>query len=325
MLKIKTTIDEQINLMKKKRIRFNLIAEKKAKDFIKNKTYYFKIASYSKNFDYNKDINGVEIYKDLDFAYLKELSKIDMYLRYVIMELTLDIEHSLKKWLVQNVTNDINDDGYTIVNLFLQSNSIAYNHLKEHAKSVYCEELINKYIQNMPVWVYVEVATFGDFLFFIEFYCKHNNIKSIIDKKILNQIKTLRNASAHNNCLINNIDKLVKPNTTINIEIKNWCYKQLPKMNTNYIDRMLRKQFIYDFVGLIYAYDVLAEKKVKSKKFFRLYMLFYRRIRKHKNYFNKNQRLKSAYKFVFSLIESIYNKNTIENYFKRIKYMINFL
>lgn len=325
MYKRKTTIDEQINLMKKKRIRFNLISENAAKEFIRNKTYYFKIASYSKNFDYNKDVNGIDIYKDLDFAYLKELSKIDMYLRYVIMELTLDIEHSLKKWIVQKVTDDINDDGYTIVNSFLQNNRIASKHLNEHAKSVYCEELINKYMQNMPVWVYAEVATFGDFLFFLEYYCNSKSIKCIIDKKILNQIKTLRNASAHNNCLINNIDKLVKPNTTINIGIKNWCYKQMPKINTNYIDKMLRKQFIYDFVGLLYVYDVLSEKKVKSKKIFRLYMLFYRRIRKHANYFSKNQRLKSAYRFVFLLIESLYNINTINNILKRIKYMVGFL
>lgn len=325
MNKIKTTIDEQINLMKSKRIRFNLISEEKAKEFIKNKTYYFKIVSYSKNFDYNKDVNGVDIYKDLDFAYLKELSKIDMYLRYAIMELTLDIEHSLKKWIVQNVTNDINDDGYTIVKMFLQNNPIALKHLNEHAKSVYCEELINKYMQNMPVWVYVEIATFGDFLFFIEFYCKHNNIKCIIDKKILNQIKTLRNACAHNNCLINNIEKLVKSTSTTNIEIKDWCYKQLSNANKNYIDRMLRKQFIYDFIALLYAYDVLAEKNVKSKKIFRLYMLFYRRMKKHKNYFNKNQRLKSAYRFVFSLVESLYSQNMIANYLKKIKYMLNFL
>ena len=95
MSKVKTTIDEQINILKSRNVKFNIINEEKAKSFIENKTYYFKVSAYRENFDYNRLPNGEIEYKDLDFAYLVEMSKIDMYLRYTVLELTLDIEHYL--------------------------------------------------------------------------------------------------------------------------------------------------------------------------------------------------------------------------------------
>ena len=45
-------------------------------------------------------------YKKLDFGYLKELSTIDMYLRYIVMDMCLDIEHVIKVRLIKNITNN---------------------------------------------------------------------------------------------------------------------------------------------------------------------------------------------------------------------------
>ena len=305
MSKVKTTIDEQINILKSRNVKFNIINEEKAKSFIENKTYYFKVSAYRENFDYNRLPNGEIEYKDLDFAYLVEMSKIDMYLRYTVLELTLDIEHYLKKWIVNNCTKDKYDDGYSMLDEFLNNNTVAINKIHNHSKSPYSKELINKYQNQMPIWVFAEVSTFGDFLFFYNHYCKEKRINAPVDSKILNQIKALRNACAHNNCIINKIDKRIPPTMNINAKVKEWCKVLLGNDKKTLINNMLKRQVINDFVSMLYVYTVLSSDKVIGKKIFRLYLFFRKRAIKHKHYFKKNQRLINAYTFVYMIINEL--------------------
>ena len=44
-------------------------------------------------------------YVNLDFAYLVELSTLDMYFRRLIVGMCLDIEHVLKTRLMRDITN----------------------------------------------------------------------------------------------------------------------------------------------------------------------------------------------------------------------------
>lgn len=302
MNKVKTTIEEQIEILKSRNVKFNIISEEEAKRFLVEKSYYFKISAYRENFDYRILKNSNISYKDLDFAYLKELSKIDMYLRYMILELTLDIEHYLKRWLINNATTDNNEDGHTIVNNFLSNNQNINNKLSQHAKSPYCSNLYTKYQGDFPIWVFAEISTFGDFLYFFNYYCNFKNINMPIDNKIINQVKTLRNASAHNNCLINNLNKKISAKTTVNADIKSWCKNLCPDLKTSYLTKMLRKQFVYDFIALLYSYNHLAIENVRRKKMKNLYNLFSNRFLKHKDYFKNNQRIVSIYIFLTTFL-----------------------
>lgn len=66
--------------MKSKGISFIQYEESDAKRFCKN-TYYFKLKAFERNYDkYNRTEKKGQ-YINLDFAYLVELSTIDMYLR----------------------------------------------------------------------------------------------------------------------------------------------------------------------------------------------------------------------------------------------------
>ena len=49
-MKNKITIDEQIDHMKSKNIKFQITSEDEAKDFLSTRTYYFKLKSYAKSF-----------------------------------------------------------------------------------------------------------------------------------------------------------------------------------------------------------------------------------------------------------------------------------
>lgn len=99
-MKILKTRDELIEYMKRKEIKFDLVKGEDARNFLQNNNYYMKLASYRANYDKRRS-NGE--YINLDFAFLQELSKIDMYLRYLILQMCLDVEHALKTRLLKDI------------------------------------------------------------------------------------------------------------------------------------------------------------------------------------------------------------------------------
>ena len=115
--KLKLTVEEQVKDMMSKNIQFELYSIDDAKKFLKYNNYYFKLKSYARNYNINPQTKK---YYNLDFAYLVELSKLDMYIRKIILELSLDIEHYLKVRLMNDLSNNPKEDGYNIVRLFLQ-------------------------------------------------------------------------------------------------------------------------------------------------------------------------------------------------------------
>ncbi|MBQ5921576.1 MAG: hypothetical protein IIW84_11075, partial [Selenomonadaceae bacterium] len=54
-------------------------------------------------------------YIDLDFAYLKELSLLDVYLRRVMFPIVMDVEHFAKINLLSSLQKNKREDGYSIV------------------------------------------------------------------------------------------------------------------------------------------------------------------------------------------------------------------
>lgn len=100
-MKKKLTIDEQIEDLKKKGVTFEIMSEEEAKKFLRYNNYYFKLKSYAKNYPINPK-NGK--YVNLEFAYLVELSKLDMYLRKIILGMCLDVEHILKTRMLYDLS-----------------------------------------------------------------------------------------------------------------------------------------------------------------------------------------------------------------------------
>ena len=115
-MKKKLTIDEQIEDLKKKGVTFEIMCEEDAKKFLRYNNYYFKLKSYAKNYPINPK-NGK--YVNLEFAYLVELSKLDMYLRKIILGMCLDVEHILKTRMLYDVSQNEKEDGYNIVKKYL--------------------------------------------------------------------------------------------------------------------------------------------------------------------------------------------------------------
>ncbi|MFP7242393.1 Abi family protein [Pediococcus pentosaceus] len=170
--------------------------------YLENRNYFFKLTSYRSNF---KKIDG--IYQNLDFAYLIDLANIDATLRRFIINTSLNLEHALKVWILNYITQDNNEDGYSIVDDFAKSFPGAYDQTLQYmSASVYSKDLKDKHSQNISIWVLVEFMSFGPLGQFIDFYSNRKKTRQISNvSKTMKYAKNMRNSSAHSNVLLVNL------------------------------------------------------------------------------------------------------------------------
>ncbi len=299
------TVDQLIDHMKYRGIKFKEISEEEAKIFLNNNNYYMKLASYRANYVKCQSGEREGQYQNLDFAYLKELSTLDMYLRYMIMEMALDIEHAIKVKIIRDVADNPEEDGYNIMKKFLEKNNNIniLKKIKSHKSGEYCKDLIEKYYPYFPVWVFVELISFGDLLYFTSFYENEYNIK-IINNTFMNIVRDLRNASAHSNCILNKMTERIDSTKQINSEISEFVKrmsdvsKQSRKNNLNY-------KFTYNFICLLYVYDSLMSNTVKQKRYKQIIEFMDGRVKKNKNYFLSNSKILGVYNFNKKVIDNL--------------------
>lgn len=141
-----------------------------------------------------------------------------------------------------------------------------FHHL-EHSlahlsNSSYSKKLANKYGVKEPLaaWNYLEMASFGDIISFFKFYFFDYSEKArgISEKKVkplLFPAKTLRNAAAHNSCLLNGLrEKLSKPVGSIAQELKiGYGMEHETVANTR------RIPVVHDLSALLICYDVIVQ------------------------------------------------------------------
>lgn len=305
------TIDELITHMKKKGIKFEKVSEKEAKEFLSHHNYYLKLSSY--RFNYPKvgiGNNHEGEYQNLDFGYLKELSTIDMHLRYLIMEMCLDIEHAIKVQLIDKVSQNQEEDGYNIVKLYLKEEDPLFNILRNvnrHKSGEYCKDLIDKYYPFFPIWVLVELISFGDLIHLCAFYDKKYNTKILLKNKFMNTIRDLRNAVAHSNCLMNKMTEQMEdskqPDSILTTYIKN-----ITSINKTRRAKYMNRTFSYNIVTLLYVYDHYMPQYAKKKRYEELSEFMHNRVIRHKDYFISNGKIKGLYKFLVDVIDNLSSK-----------------
>ena len=144
--KPKQTAQQLVAKMKtEKGIRFRYTSESAAKNYLTNINNYLRTAAYRKNYQkYSKGHNKGK-YINLDFAYLQELSTIDMHFRFIISKMCLDIEHDLKVKMLKDIESDPSTDGYNIVKNFLDQNAYIIRKLEANSVSPFTRDLMYKY------------------------------------------------------------------------------------------------------------------------------------------------------------------------------------
>lgn len=310
----KKTPEELVNDMKAKNVRFEIKSESEIVEYLKSHNNYFRTASYRKNYEKFSAGPNKGKYINLDFGYLTELATIDMHLRYMVLKMCLDLEHSLKVSLLSDITINDDEDGYSIVEDFLRKNKFILNNIFLKSRSTYVGDLIDKYfvfkldelnqidldatVICCPVWALMEIISFGDFTkFYSMYYEAYPNGTDYTS--ILNSVKSLRNACAHNNCLIHNLRKgSSRPTEKISQFIAS-----IPSISKSERKHTLSVRVVYELTALVFLYSAVTFEPVKKKRLFELSDLINKRMTEHADYFEKQDIIQSSYRFLKKVVD----------------------
>ena len=303
--KQKLNIKDQVKYLEDKGISFNLFSKSNADDSLTNNNYYYKLTSSRKNFRKHPDGPNTNKYSNLDFAYLVDLAIIDNYLRSIILEIALDIEHYSKLKLLHCLENNKSEDGYSIVKDFMvnqgQNRQVIEKRIIEKCNNCYVGDIIQHYDGNYPAWTLIEIISFGDYLKFYKFCADRWNDKDLLnDFYLMKDVKALRNAAAHNNCILNDItikDSKHKINHAVKISLKTIKHQRN--------DKHLSKEKTRQIVTLLYtSIHIITSVGVKSK--IKNQLIFFKK-RVYRDYsYDFNPKLKATFDYLFDAIDIYY-------------------
>jgi len=313
-------INEMVDYLKLKNIKFERISEKDAENYLKNNNNYYNLTSYKNNFE-KYFVNGIFIdkYIDLDFSYLKDLSIIDHRLRLILFKMIIDIEHYLKIKILNTIESIDEEDGYRIVNRYLEQDFYnvkfpkkVHNSIFKKVGSEYYQKIFSKYdldkdkkLENIPIWEFLEIITFGELVNFYDFYTNEYKLKDENkDVYILRDIVKLRNAVAHNNCILSelNMKKNKYPPSYKIIQFLNNC-----NIGKDTRSKKLSNSRIRQITYTLYMFnEIVTSDGIKNNVKKDINELFFDRIIKHKEYYNNNELLKSIYCYFKKIIENNY-------------------
>lgn len=118
---IMTAAEQVAYLRDEKNVGFELVGEGEAMRFLEERTFFFKLKAFAKDFEKYVDKPGEKgRYVNLDFGHLVELSRLDNALRSLVLMLALDVEHYLKV-RTNAAAMRAGADPYGVVEGFLES------------------------------------------------------------------------------------------------------------------------------------------------------------------------------------------------------------
>jgi len=162
------------------------------------------------------------------------------------------------------------------------------------------------------------VLSFGDFIKLFELYYElypQNKSKTI--NNLLWPLKFIRNASAHNNCLLNTLRKpyththlfnskknIIEPNK----ELVSLLTK-VPNISKTTRKKKIANPIIHDFIATLFLFnEVCSSSILKEKQFCILQDLINVRFVKHSDYFIRDNIFTSNYEFTKKVVDYLCEK-----------------
>lgn len=310
MTKPMLSLDGQIEYLREKGVLFNIMDESAAKDYLEQHNNYFKLTAYRKNYDKHPAGENRDRYINLEFAYLVDMAVIDMQLRYRIVHMALDIEHHTKLQLLRKMEEN-GEDGYQVVQDYIDSldekqRKIFDSEINRNRGNIYCGDIIDKYDGAFPIWAFVEIVPFGRLVAFYGFCADRFADRTMKDNFYrLLTCKEIRNASAHSNCILNNLKANTaahKTNTNVTSALM-----AIEGMKTNFRKNRMSNARIQQVITLLYTHRTLVEsegiKRFESKELQKIM----KRIDTNYDYYKTNPMIQGTFDFL---------KLVVDNWFK---------
>lgn len=239
----------------------------------------------------------------------------------------LDLEHYLKVEIINSIQESHPEEAYIIVREYIDSQDpLIRKQLKssinpaEHKADIYKGSLMENHFPNYPVWAFLEIVKFADLIYFYSFVrskyecsacnassCFHlrkgecDKIKRINrQKKMLHDVRSLRNAAAHNSCILNDLH--YKSNMYFaQIEVKHHVYEVVPK---EFAKHRLEYDRVRQIITLFHMYGIhVTSDTVKSIRYKEARHIFCERFMRHIDYFHTNAPIKKTFEFLEKVID----------------------
>ena len=164
-------------------------------------------------------------------------------------------------------------------------------------------------IFDCPVWVFIEVISFGQYLHFYEFCanrCTDDSHQKTLYSRLylMRTVKDLRNACAHNNCIINDLRAPLPPNITPNLQVTN----ALANIGISRLVRRkhLKRVVFYQILVTFYAHiNIVSSPGVHNHIAHELHE-FKTRLSRDNDY-SRNDTINSPFKLFIKLIDNWFN------------------
>ena len=304
--------EELVKHLESKGVKFELTSIQDARKYLEENNNYFKLVSYRKNFSKYEQGNNKGKYINLDFKMLEDLSIIDMRLRKTMLSIVLDLEHYAKVKLLSEVEKNTKD-GYSLVEKYIISlktkNEYDFleNELNKNISGTYCGDLVAKYKGEYPIWVFVEIISFGRFIKFYMFAANELQNKTMIDEAyLLKNVRELRNACAHNNCILNDL-KARTSNYKTNYRILNEIANIGISKETR--NKRMSNSRIQQIVTLLYLNKKITTSDGVLKHQTEKLQDLKSRIEHHIDYYSKNNLIQANFNFLNKIIDNWYNSS----------------
>ena len=245
---------------------------------------------------------------------------IDYRIRLLLFKMIIDIEHYLKIKILNTIEEIEDEDGYRIVNLYLEKDfndekfpKRVHNSIFKKVGNEYYQKIFSKYdvdkdkkLENIPIWEFLEIITFGELVNFYDFYTKkYNLVDENRDVYILRDIVKLRNAVAHNTCILSELNK---KDNTYPASYKIVQYLKDCNIGKETRNNKLCNSRIRQITYTLYMFnEIVTSDGIKENVNKEINKLFFDRIILHKEYYNNNNELlKSIYSYFKNIIEKNY-------------------
>ena len=221
--------------------------------------------------------------------------------------MTLDIEHFAKIELLKKLEND-GCDGYQIIQEFLlatggiNEDNWVIKEINRCRDSAYTGDLTLRYPDyDFPVWVFLELINFGTFITFYEYY-KTGSLSGPHSREfyLLKSVKSIRNACAHNRCIINNLTKGTSPYKPPYDVVR--AIRKLPGVTFSMNQSRMSNVVLQHIVTTLYLYNKIASDGVKKHRAQSLNSLVDRMF-KHPEFYVNSQQISSSFTFLKLVIE----------------------